>query len=185
MPSYDIYKRWLGDRRYGERHRFPKWNTEPTVLQEPRLFPRVFPELTAADHARLAKRFGDKAEKMHIAHARNVSRGIAAHGRHGGQISGGFYGDWPEASKEVIRRQAHAATLLDDAARAHAKAARMRKLARDPRKPRTSAAKAEAVRHINEALRVARRAEATDVGTSPVFWQHVVRDLQRSLENFT
>lgn len=119
----DRFKRVLGDVRYGERHRFRGWNIHPNVLQEPRLFPLVFPELTRADHARLAASFHAKGEKVRAQHHKWVKRGGATYGVNGPMISSGFHNDWPESVKETIRRLAHGSTLLLDAARAHAEAA--------------------------------------------------------------
>jgi hypothetical protein len=118
-------RRVLGDARYEERHRFRGWNIQPTVLQEPRLFPRVFPELTRADHARLATSFGEKAVRVQAQHHKWVARGEGLYGRNGGMISGGFHDDWPASVKETIRRLAHGYAKLRDAAVAHLKASRL------------------------------------------------------------
>jgi hypothetical protein len=116
----------LKDARYDERHGFRGWNIQPTVLQEPRLFPRVFPELTRADHARLAALYDTRAKIVQGQHHKWVARGEKIHGRNGPTISGGFHTDWPESVKETIRRLAHGYSKLRDAAVAHRKASRMR-----------------------------------------------------------
>ena len=116
----------LKDARYDERHRFRGWNIQPTVLQEPRLFPHVFPELTRTDHARLAALYDTRANLVQGQHLKWIVRGEKIYGRNGPSISGGFHADWPESVKETVRRLAHGYSKLRDAARAHLAASRMR-----------------------------------------------------------
>jgi GNAT superfamily N-acetyltransferase len=125
-------RRILGDERYAERHRFRGWNIVPNVLHEPRLFPRVFPELTRSQHLAKAQSFTAKAEKMEKLWHAAVTRGERTFGTEGSLISGGFREHWPEANKEVIRRYAGATSLLRDAAHAHLAASKMRSIAPSP-----------------------------------------------------
>jgi len=118
----------LGDGRYAVRYPFPKWNIRPTVLQEPRLFPRVFPELSSTDHAQLSETFESKARRISEKHHQLLERGRRLYGTEGSLISGGFREHWPEKIKNEVRQLAHASTLLADASRAHAKAAKLRSL---------------------------------------------------------
>ena len=126
--SADLYKSVLGDPRYGEGHRYPKWNIRPTVLDEPRLFPQVFPELTRSDHARLAGNFERRAKEMQVDHYKAIERNEQKYGDTGPLISGGLRDHWPEDAKDEVRYLAHGYTLLSKAADAHKAATRLRRI---------------------------------------------------------
>ena len=119
-------KRILGDERYAERHHFRGWNINPDVLQEPRLFAKVFPELSAEDHRKLSDKFGAKMRTVTAQHQKWVARGEKTYGADGALISGGFREHWPEGVKETIRRLARAAATYGAAYAAHQKAAKLR-----------------------------------------------------------
>jgi hypothetical protein len=107
------------DPRYREQHRFPKWNVQPTVVQEPRLFARVFPEMTKADHERRALAFAARARAMRDKWQRLVERAEREYGTRGTLIAGGFRDDWPDEVKEQIRPLAYGNSRLFDLANAH------------------------------------------------------------------
>ncbi len=112
------------DKRYFERHRFPKWNIQPTVLQEPRLMPRVFPELSKGDHERLAHDFVRQHEAAKNEYVRYLASAIEKYGdRRGAMISGIYSEHFPEKVKDRLRKLAHSFGPLGDAANAHWRAA--------------------------------------------------------------
>jgi hypothetical protein len=119
----------LGDIRYAQRYRFRGWNIMPTVLLEPRLFPRAFPELTKSQHLQIANQFARRAETIALQWRKWIKRGEATYGTHGPVVSGGFHDDWPESVKETIRRLAHGTSLLEQASQAHLKASKLRNVA--------------------------------------------------------
>ena len=107
------------DKRYTTRHRVPKWNIEPTVLQEPRLMKRVFPEMTKAQHETQAREFHRKASALH---ERYLKAGHAAgekYGTHGSHISGAWREHFPASVKNKLRKMAHELSFLQAAAEAH------------------------------------------------------------------
>lgn len=118
----------LGDKRYTERSKFPKRNIMPTVLQEPRLFLKIFPELKKSDHVRLAADFLEKADTAELKYQAALSKAEKQYGTDGSLISGGFREDWPSAVKDQIRTLVRTSQALKDAANAHAKAAKLRNM---------------------------------------------------------
>jgi len=108
---------------YYQRERFPKWNIEPTVLDEPRLMKRLpaFRGMSKAEHLAAAKDFAAKAKRAQDIHQRLMSRRLGGH--EGGIISGGFYENYPHATKEMFRSVAYASGDLIKASAAHWKAA--------------------------------------------------------------
>jgi hypothetical protein len=111
------------DPRYHTRVKFPKWNIQPTVLQEPRLFPRLFPELTKADHLRLSREFEQKEKEMMKRWIRNVDLAMLTYGDGNGRLISGVVRDhFPEKVKDKLRALAHEGVEYGDAARAHWKA---------------------------------------------------------------
>jgi len=127
-------ERVLGDKRYTERSKFPKWNIMPTVLQEPRLFLKIFPELKKSDHVRLAADFLDKADTAELKYQAALNKASKQYGTDGPLISGGFREDWPSAVKDQIRVLVRTSQALKDAANAHAKAAKLRNMNEDSEK---------------------------------------------------
>jgi hypothetical protein len=124
----ELAQRVLGDRRYAERSRFRGWNIQPTVLQEPRLYPKIFPELTRSNHASLSHKFDSKAKKFEVDWHKAVENAEQEYGSDGPLISGGLRDHWPEDVKDSVRYLAHGTTLLKDAAQSHQKATRLRSL---------------------------------------------------------
>jgi hypothetical protein len=179
----EFTKRVLGDARYAERHRFPKWNIEPTVLQEPRLFKRVFPELTKEDHIALAKKFQAKARTVDSQWYKNVDRAVKLYGEHGPYISGIYREHFPETKKEVLRRLAHGASLLYKAAHAHWDASGKRSSTipnRDPARSRVeyvvTRARSRSVLGRYSSLAAAKKAAAEDWGHGGKLdrWEHSI-----------
>lgn len=121
----------LGDKRYTERSKFPKWNIMPTVLQEPRLFLKIFPELKKSDHVRLAADFLDKADTAELKYQAALNKASKQYGTEGSLISGGFREDWPSNVKDQIRTLVKTSQALKDAANAHAQAAKLRNMNED------------------------------------------------------
>lgn len=117
----------LGDARYAQKERFRGWNIRPTVLDEPRLFPRVFPELTKADHERLAYEFAEQWKSKRSTWEKAIEAAERRYGNQGSLISGGFREHWPSKVKDRIRDMAHAKSALSTAAWAHWRAAGKRK----------------------------------------------------------
>lgn len=113
----------LKDSRYATRIAFRGWNIRPTVLQEPRLFPRIFPELDRGGHEQRAKHFAAEGKKVRAEWHGALERAEKKYGSHGALISGGFRDHWPEVVKDKIRELAHDQTKLFEAAEAHWKAA--------------------------------------------------------------
>jgi hypothetical protein len=112
------------DERYFERHRFPKWNVEPNVLMEPRLMPRVFPELTKADHERLAYKFKNKGRKAEREYHDAVQHAIREYGERQGPLISGIYSEhFPEHVKDHLRSLAPLPGVYKSAAVAHWRAA--------------------------------------------------------------
>jgi hypothetical protein len=112
------------DKRYFERHRFPKWNIQPTVLQEPRLMARVFPELTKGDHERLAYKFRNKAKEADIVYQAALDTAIKKHGERRGALISGIYSEhFPVSVKTELRALAPLKGIYADAALAHWQAA--------------------------------------------------------------
>jgi hypothetical protein len=124
----------LGDVRYDERHKVPKWSRTVTVLDVPKLFPRVFPELTRTAHKTRAATFLAKSKKFDKVYASLVKKALAQYGDGNGHLISGVYRDhFPELVKEKLRFYAHGASMLRSAARAHQDAVRMRGIAPSPR----------------------------------------------------
>lgn len=112
----------LHDPRYREMHTFRGWNGRVDVLREPRLFRKVFPELTNVDHERLALDYHRQHLAAHAKWHDAIAEASRAHGA--GEhpyrwVSGGFQEHWPSEAKSTVRRLAHAAGDLLDAAGAH------------------------------------------------------------------
>ncbi|MFI5296473.1 MAG: hypothetical protein ACHREM_00125 [Polyangiales bacterium] len=115
--------RLLPDARYYSQHAYPKWNIRPTVLQEHRLFPRVFPELTTADHWKIALNYGEQAKAMRTQWHEAVAAAEKKYGSHGTLIAAGLREYWPESAKEKVRYLGYGYSELFNAAEAHWKAA--------------------------------------------------------------
>jgi hypothetical protein len=110
------------DPRYFERHRFPKWNVQPSPLMEPRLLRGVFPELSKDAHVKKAREFVEKAERAKATYHAAVDAAEKKYGSHGPLISGIVRGHFPEDVKEHLRDLA-GHHVYHDAALAHWKAA--------------------------------------------------------------
>jgi len=120
MPERDP----LHDARYNERFRYPKWNVQPTVLMEPRLAPRVFPEMSRADHLARARTLLRRSEEYEKEWKRTLDQAYKKYGERGHTfISGGFQEHFPEDAKNRIRLLAGGKSKLADAALMHWKAA--------------------------------------------------------------
>lgn len=123
-----LVKRVLSDARYDEAHRFPKWNIKPTVLEEPRLFRQVFPEIDKAGHVQLANYYKALAQKLDRQYYDAMEKAVAKYGESGPQISAiGRAGNFPESVKDRLRTLAHSSTLAWKAAGAHEKASKLRR----------------------------------------------------------
>jgi hypothetical protein len=116
----------LHDPRYRERHAVGRRSVD--VLGEPELFARVFPELTRADHARLALGYhGQHVAALAKWHAA-VEHATQEHGAAPfAYRAGGVQKDWPAPHRFEILKLARAAAELLDAASAHWQAARVDK----------------------------------------------------------
>lgn len=112
----------LHDPRYREQHKLGGRSVD--VLGAPDLFARIFPELTRADHARLALDY----HRQHVAalskwHAA-VDHAVREHGADPfAYRAGGFQPTWPAAHTFEVLKLARGATELLDAANAHWQAA--------------------------------------------------------------
>jgi len=124
-PERLVFLRALGDEqpglhdpRYRERHSVGGRSVD--VLAAPELFVDIFPELTTADHARLALDYhGQHAMALAKWHAA-VARATREHGADPFAFRvAGLQKDWPGGHVFAILRFARAATDLLDAARAH------------------------------------------------------------------
>jgi len=124
LSHLQLVKKVLGDSRYNEHHRFPKWNIKPTVLDEPRLFRQVFPEIDKAEHIRRAKKFMKKAVQLLNLWDQEVDKAILQHGQHGALISGVYRDHFPTETKDTLRVLAHGSSLARTASAAHEKAAK-------------------------------------------------------------
>jgi hypothetical protein len=109
----------LTDARYGELHKFRGWNKLVSVLDEPRLFARLFPELTKAEHQRLATWYAEQMKAMRTSWHQAIEHAEDKYGAYGPLISAGMRDHWPEATKNRIRKLAHSVTELSDAAQSH------------------------------------------------------------------
>lgn len=110
---------------YQERHKLPKWNSQPGVGQEAGAMRRSehFREWTKDDHLDAAEAHA-KQRKVHRAeHGKLYQEAEAAHGRQGPEISGVGQEHWPEDTKEQLRTHAHAASASGDASATHYKMA--------------------------------------------------------------
>lgn len=117
------------DKRYFERHKFPKWNIEPTFFDEHRLAKKVFPEMSKKDHEFKAMELAMEADKAVRAYHEAVNK---AHATYGGEKNGPFYTDldasWPDGVKENVRKLRIDADRLKAAAYQHWKAAGRRNI---------------------------------------------------------
>lgn len=125
----------LNDARYDQRYKRgrPVATYGETVLQNPKLMPRVFPEMTRTQHTARARAF--RAAMPHDADAWNklVDDAVKRYGNGDGHLISGVYrSHFPEAVKTKLRYHAYAQTLLGKAAFAHETAARMRSIAKSP-----------------------------------------------------
>lgn len=108
--------------KYHEPHRLPKWNIRPTVLlaKDARLTRRVFPELSKADHERLAIEYAQKAGEARRRYDAAVKAAIKKYGDVKGTHTSGIYNpDFPEKVKDRLRELAVAPGELSDASVAH------------------------------------------------------------------
>ncbi len=99
MPT----KRALHDPRYYTLHKFPKQSGTVSVLDEHRLFPRVFPELTKADHLRLALDYRVQHNSIRSKAIKLIQAAEKKYGHEGTLISGGLREYWPTTVKNKIR----------------------------------------------------------------------------------
>ena len=113
------------DKRYSLRRSY-RGKSYATVLNTPQLFRVVFPELTKADHKRLAESFKRCAADTLVKQSKAIAAAEKKYGHDGSIISGGFRSSWPEAVKDKIRKLAHERTFCVDASIAHADAAKIR-----------------------------------------------------------
>lgn len=106
---------------YFEKHRFPKWNREVSVLHEPRLMKRIpaFAKMTKAEHLAKAHEFQAKARVAKHAYNEAVKAAVAKHGEKGPIISGAYQEHFPEDVKDQLRELAHKGPIYSDAALAH------------------------------------------------------------------
>jgi hypothetical protein len=109
MPTESL----LDDPRYQERRRLDRRRSSTTVLEEPKLFPRVFPELDQADHARLAALYAAQATVLD-----SMAREAAAAAK---DVYGA--GTWPARVRQQIGQMDAGKDELLRAARAHEAAA--------------------------------------------------------------
>lgn len=108
--------------RYHQKAKPPKYNVAVSVLEEPRLFKRFFPEMSKAEHERLAHEYADKAKSVTHRWRAAIVTAEKRYGEHGALISGGFHEHWPESVKDRIRKLSRERQELFDAAEAHWKA---------------------------------------------------------------
>lgn len=111
------------DPRYHQRFKYPKWNRLITPLDEPKLLRYTFPELTKADHERLAREWIKSANMLHEEWVRGGENLLAQYGSQGPLISGIVRSHFPEWAKTSMRTMAHRASLASSIAWAHWKAA--------------------------------------------------------------
>lgn len=113
----------LGDPMYVRRFRFPKWNIEPTVLQEPRIALRHWSDLglprSKHAHALRAEFFRALQHRFDEEHQRLLAEAEAAYGAHGPLISAGLREHWPALVKDRIRFVAQQGPKVGDAAAFH------------------------------------------------------------------
>jgi hypothetical protein len=108
--------------KYYERHKLANWNVQPSVLlaKDARLTRRVFPELSKADHLRLAEEYAKKAGEARRSYYKALDAAIKKYGDVKGPYVSGIYNpDFPETVKNRLRNLASAPGELSDASVAH------------------------------------------------------------------
>lgn len=109
----------LHDHRYHDKWKFHGWTTRVTVLEEPRLFSRLFPELRKDDHERLALAYAAYARTLQRNWIASVEKAERRYGVLGPMISGGLREHWPRSTKDRIGMLAHHEGEMYRAAEAH------------------------------------------------------------------
>jgi len=128
----------LGDVRYYEPHRLPKWNIEPNLLTVAghrgggSLARRLFPELSKDDHARRARDFAERAGRERREYGRALDAAIKRYGDVLGHHTSGIYNpDFPSRVKDILRAHLGRMNDLTHASIAHYEASGRRTPWRD------------------------------------------------------
>ena len=114
----------LGDPRYEDRFKMPKWNIMPNMLMEPKIAIRyntsVGISLSKAAHRQRAEHFEGLSGRFETAYQSLIASALKAHGDGNGvAISGIYRSHFPEDVKDRLRFLAHGKSMLTDAVRLH------------------------------------------------------------------
>ncbi len=108
---------------YTDRYKWPKWNREITVEEDPKLMRRVFVNYTAQDHKDAASQHMIDSVRTAIQHGDLYAKYAKSHGESGPTVSGIFQGkNFPEGIKEILRVLARQSSKLNTTSHAHWKA---------------------------------------------------------------
>ena len=113
----------LGDAAYGRRFQMPKWNIQPTMLQEPKVAIRHAHELgiptSKSAHRQRAEFFTAFYSDISRTYLDLANLAMQTYGKEGPQVSGIIRSHYPEDIKSRLRFLSAAENLARDAARLH------------------------------------------------------------------
>jgi hypothetical protein len=112
----------LGDVIYVKPYKMPKWNINPTMLNEPQVVLHHMPHGISTSknaNAQRAEHFEKIRAQVDNQWQKLLEGASKLFGAHGTIVSGGFREHFPEAVKDRIRFLAHGSTMLGDAVKLH------------------------------------------------------------------
>lgn len=113
----------LGDAAYGRRFRMPKWNIQPTMLQEHKIAIRHNRELgiptSKSAHQQRAEHFTELYHEIGRTYTELVKFACEEYGDHGPLVSGIVHSHFPTDIKNRLRFLSAAKNMVGDAARLH------------------------------------------------------------------
>lgn len=114
-----------GHAAYDERHKLPKWNSQPAVREEAGAMRRspAFQGWSKEDHLDAAAAHAKHRDTHKAAHGKLYKEAEAAHGRKGPEISGVGQEHWPDDVKDRLRAHATASARAGSASHTHYKMA--------------------------------------------------------------
>jgi hypothetical protein len=115
----------LGDARYEQRMKMPKWNGPVSMLMNPDVAVRHYHTLgvptSKEAHRQRMEHFQALRDKFQAERERSIDIAEKAYGQHGALVSGAHRDHYPESVKNRLRFLAHSWSTLGDAVELHKK----------------------------------------------------------------